>query len=379
MGRYQWGDEMSIGCQSFIRQMEQWAPLQYAEEWDNPGLQVGRREKILNKIMVALTPGEAAVDAAIQAGADMLFTHHPLIFKPVKQINSDTATGRILLKLIQHDINLYCAHTNLDIANGGVNDVLANALQLQDIQPLADLVQEVVYYKVVVYVPVGYEEAVRQAMCNAGAGCTGGYSTCTFQARGTGTFLPGENTNPFIGEAGRLEYADEYRLETIVPQPFLHAVIAAMKQAHPYEEVGYDVFRLENDGPMRGIGRVGQLKAPVTLEQFLAFTGQQLQCDHLTYQGDLQKSVQRVALCGGSGISYLKAAKKAGADVYVTGDMKYHDGQLAGELGVSVVDAGHFGTERLITQAMAEFVRQQGAEAVVFEEQDYLHHWVRTC
>ena len=123
-----------------------------------------------------------------------------------------------------------------------------------------------------------------------------------------------------------------------------------MKQAHPYEEVGYDVFRLENDGPMRGIGRVGQLKAPVTLEQFLAFTGQQLQCDHLTYQGDLQKSVQRVALCGGSGISYLKAAKKAGADVYVTGDMKYHDGQLAGELGVSVVDAGHFGTERLITQ-----------------------------
>lgn len=161
MGRYQWGDEMSIGCQSFIKQMEQWAPLQYAEEWDNPGLQVGRREKTLNKIMVALTPGEAAVDAAIQAGADMLFTHHPLIFKPVKQINSDTATGRILLKLIQHDINLYCAHTNLDIANGGVNDVLANALQLQDIQPLADLVQEVVYYKVVVYVPVGYEEAVR--------------------------------------------------------------------------------------------------------------------------------------------------------------------------------------------------------------------------
>ena len=111
----------------------------------------------------------------------------------------------------------------------------------------------------------------------------------------------------------------------------------------------------------------------------MAFTGQQLQCDHLTYQGDLQKSVQRVALCGGSGISYLKAAKKAGADVYVTGDMKYHDGQLASELGIGVVDAGHFGTERLITQAMAEFVRQQGAEAVVFEEQDYLHHWVGTC
>lgn len=380
MGRYQWGDKMSIRCQSFLEKMEQWAPLKYAEEWDNPGLQVGDRQKEIGKVMVALTPGEAVVEAAVQANVDLLLTHHPLIFKPVKQINSDTALGRILLKLIQHDINLYCAHTNLDIANGGVNDVLANALQLQQVQPLADLTREVTYYKVVVYVPAGHEDVVRQAMCDAGAGCIGNYSDCTFQARGTGTFLPGEGTNPFSGKAGRLEYADEYRLETIVPQPVLSAVIKAMEAVHPYEEVAYDVFQLENDGPVRGIGRIGQLAEPMPMADFLAYTGQQLQCDHLTYQGDLQKQVQRVALCGGSGISYLKAAKKAGADVYVTGDMKYHDGQLASELGMNVIDAGHFGTERLITQAMAEFARQQGVECVVFEEeQDYLQHWVRTC
>lgn len=368
---------MSIGCQSFLEKLEQWAPLQYAEDWDNPGLQVGDRRKQINKIMVALTPGEAAVEAAVQENVDLLLTHHPLIFKPVKQINSDTATGRMLLKLIQHNINLYCAHTNLDIAAGGVNDVLAAALQLQQVQPLADITQDVCY-KVVVYVPLDYADAVRQAMCDAGAGCIGNYSTCTFQAQGTGTFLPGENTNPFLGEAGRLEYADEYRLETIVPQPQLPAVIKAMEAVHPYEEVAYDVFRLENGGAVRGIGRIGQLAAPMTMAEFLAFTGQQLQCDHLTYQGDLQRTVQRVALCGGSGISYVKAAKKAGADVYVTGDMKYHDGQLASELGLSVVDAGHFGTERLITQALADFARQQGVDAVIFEEKDYLQHWVRT-
>lgn len=370
---------MSIRCQSFLEKMEQWAPLKYAEDWDNPGLQVGDRQKEIHKVMVALTPGEAAVKAAVEAKADLLLTHHPLIFKPVKQINSDTATGRILLNLIQNDMNLYCAHTNLDIASGGVNDVLANVLQLQQVQPLADLVQEVIYYKVVVFVPVGYEEVVRQAMCDAGAGCIGNYSTCTFQARGTGTFLPAENTNPFLGEVGQLEYADEYRLETIVPQPVLPAVIKAMETVHPYEEVAYDVFRLENNGPVRGIGRIGQLAAPMSMADFLAFTGQQLQCNHLTYQGDLQKNVQRVALCGGSGISYLKAAKKAGADVYVTGDMKYHDGQLASELGMNVIDAGHFGTERLITEAMADFVRQQGVDCVVFQEEDYLQHWVRTC
>ena len=368
---------MSIRCQSFLSALEQWAPLSYAEEWDNPGLQVGDRQKEIKKVMVALTPGEAAVDAAVKAGVDLLLTHHPLIFKPVKQITTDTATGRSLLKLMAHQINLYCAHTNLDIAAGGVNDVLAAALQLQDVKLLADITQEICY-KVVVYVPVGYEEIVRQAMCQAGAGCIGNYSSCTFQARGTGTFLPGEKTDPFLGQAGRMEYADEYRLETIVPQKVLPAVITAMEAAHPYEEVAYDVFRLENGGPKRGIGRIGQLAQPVSMAQFLEHVGQQLGCEHLTYQGDLERTVQKVALCGGSGVSYLNAARKAGADVYVTGDMKYHDGQAASELGMCVVDAGHFGTERLITQTLADFARKQGVEAVIFEEeQDYLQHW--TC
>ena len=254
--------------------------------------------------------------------------------------------------------------------------MLAQALELEQVKPLADITHDICY-KVVVYVPAGYEEIVRQAMCKAGAGCIGNYSGCTFQAKGTGTFLPGENTNPFIGEAGRMEYAEEYRLETVVPQAVLSAVIRAMEEAHPYEEVAYDVFRLENGGEDRGIGRVGQLKEAVSLAEFLDFTASKLSCDHMTYHGDLSRQIKTVALCGGSGSSYMGAAKKAGADVYVTGDMRYHDAQAADEMDLCVVDAGHLRTERMIVDALAAFARKQGLEVIVFDElkQDYLKHW----
>ena len=267
MGRYQWGDQMQIGCDTFLTKLEQWAPLQYAEEWDNCGLQVGRRDKTIQKVMIALTPGEAAIQAAVDAKVDLLLTHHPMIFKPTKTVTTDTVLGQSIIKLIQHDINLYCAHTNLDMAVGGVNDVLAKALNLQDVEILENITEEY------------------------------------------------------------------------------------------------------------GIGRVGNLTEAVSLEMFLSITATQLGCSHLSYQGDLKKEVQRVALCGGSGISYLKAAKKVGADVYVTGDMKYHDAQLASELGICVVDAGHFGTEKHIVHALAEFVQAQGLETVVFEEKDYMQHF----
>lgn len=369
---------MSIRCQTLLDALEQWAPPAYAEDWDNPGLTVGARDAAISRVLVALTPDEAAADAAIAAGAQLLLTHHPLIFKPLKQINTDTAVGRTVLKLAAHGVAHYCAHTNLDIAPGGVNDVLAAALGLSSMEPLADVAREVCY-KVMVYVPAGHEEAVRQAMCAAGAGCVGRYSCCTFQARGTGTFLPGEGTSPFLGEAGKLEYADEYRLETIVPQSALPAVLRAMRESHPYEEVAYDVFRLEQGGAARGIGRVGDLAQPVTLREFLALVGDRLGCDHLSYQTGGRdadaRAIRRVAICGGSGASYLDAAKRAGADVYLTGDVKYHDGQTARQLGVAVVDAGHFATERPIVQALADFARRQGLEAIVYDEADYLAHW----
>ncbi len=373
---------MSMRCQDLVTALEQWAPPAWAEDWDNPGLTVGARDAVLTRVMVALTPDEATAQAAAEAGAQLLLTHHPLIFKPIKQLNSDTAVGRTVLTLAAHGVAHYCAHTNLDIAPGGVNDVLAAALGLTAVEPLADL-RQAEYCKVVVYVPAGYEDRVRDAMCGAGAGCVGAYSRCTFQARGTGTFLPGAGTSPFLGEAGRLEYADEYRLETIVPRDALPAVLAAMRAAHPYEEAACDVFRLDPagcawSGAVRGIGRIGDLPRPLPLEAFLELVGERLGCAHLAYHAATDAPrLRRVALCGGSGASYLQEAKRAGADVYLTGDVKYHDAQTARQLGLTLVDAGHFATERCVVRALADFVRRLGLEAIVYAEEDYLSHWHR--
>lgn len=263
---------MQIRCIDFIEKMEQWAPLSYAEEWDNCGLHVGRQDKMIGKVLVALTPGAGAIAAAEAMGADMLLTHHPLLFSPVAQINDSTDMGANLIRLIQKDMNVYCAHTNLDITDGGVNDVLAQALELEETAPLADVVTDA-------------------------------------------------------------------------------------------------------DGNVRGIGRIGMLKEPVTFGEFLSRTGKAIGSSHLAYTGDVNRMVQKVALCGGSGVSYMKEAKKAGADVYVTGDLKYHNAQSAEEMDLCVVDGGHFGTEHLIVEKLAEFVRSLGPEAVIYEEEDYIRHW----
>lgn len=365
---------MSNGCQSIIRALEQWAPLSWAEDWDNPGLQVGDRQQEIHKILVALTPSLAVVQRAVAMGADMVVTHHPFLFKGIKQITLDNEQGQIIQLLLRHGINLYSAHTNLDITWGGVNDVLAEQLELTENRPLADCFAETLY-KLVIYVPVGYEEKVRQAVCAAGAGWIGGYSECTFQALGQGTFLPREGSQPFLGQVNQLEHADEFRLETVVPQHKLSAVLAAMHSSHPYEEVAYDVFRLENQGQRNGLGRIGKLAVPLTGQGFLHHVSKALGQPVLTYAGELG-TISQVALCGGSGAGYLRAAKAAGADAYVTGDVKYHDGQLAEELGILLVDAGHFATERAIVEKLAQFLRQQQVEVEIdWQEQDFLQHF----
>ena len=365
---------MSNGCQYLIRALESWAPLSLAEDWDNCGLQVGDRAQEVHKVLVALTPTLRVVEEAIAVGADMIVTHHPLLFKPLKQITTDKEQGKIVHLLIKNGISLYSAHTNLDITSGGVNDVLAQKLEVQGTRPLADCTNEILY-KLVVYVPSGYENQVRTAICAAGAGWIGAYSDCTFQAKGQGTFLPREGTNPFSGKIGELEFAEEYRLETVVPQSKLSAVLAAMEKAHPYEEVAYDIFRLENKGVCSGLGRIGELAEEMTSEEFLKFVSQKLGQPFLTYAGQAEK-IKKVALCGGSAAGYMLAAKAAGADAYVTGDVKYHDAQLAEELGILVIDAGHFATERAIVEKLAEFLRTQNVEVVVdTTERDFLQHF----
>ncbi len=343
---------MPVKCRTIMAAMERLAPHELAAGWDNVGLLVGSPEQEISSLLVALdvTPEVAARAAA--AGVDMIVVHHPLIFKNLKAIRTDTPPGRTLATLLAAGIAAYAAHTNLDAADGGVNDILAARLGLTDLRPLAAEGRERLL-KLAVFVPEGHVEAVRTAITAAGAGHIGNYSHCTFQTPGTGTFLPLAGTKPFTGKQGQLEYAAEYRLETIMPAGVAAAVVDAMLKAHPYEEVAYDIYTLNNPGRAFGLGRVGRLAAPESFPAFSDRVKTALGLTQVKVAGPTDRQVGTVAVCGGSGADLLAAATTAGADVLVTGDVKYHEAMDAAAIGLTVVDAGHFATERPVLEAVA--------------------------
>ncbi len=323
-----------------------------AEEWDNVGLQVGDPRAPLERVLIALDPSTAAIQAAQAAGAQALVTHHPLIFSPLKRLTPDNATGAAIWTAVRSGVAVISAHTNLDSAAAGLNVWLAEALGVQEGQPLQTIAGD--YLKLVVFVPAGHEASIADAVFAAGGGQIGAYEGCSFRAPGVGTFRPGEGTSPFIGQPGEAEQVQEFRFETIVPRARLARVLEALTAAHPYEEVAYDLIPLQNRVPGAGLGRIGRLPAPVTLAAFAAQVKTALGCGHLRLVGDASRQVRKVALCGGSGAGLLRAAHRQGADVLVTGDVKYHDARQAEELGLALIDAGHFSTEQLMVTRMAD-------------------------
>lgn len=326
---------------SVFRVMEEWAPLHLAYDWDNVGLQVGSANTPVQTVMITLDVLESVVDEAIEKNVDLIIAHHPILFKPLHQIDLNTSTGRIINKLIQHQITVYASHTNLDIATGGVNDILCNELGIKKQGNLIDLCAENLF-KLAVYVPLTHIEVVRNALSEAGVGHIGNYSHCSFQAKGQGTFKPLEGTSPYIGSQNELTFVDEVKLETIVKEQHVNGAVEAMIKAHPYEEVAYDLIPLKNKGKMHGIGRMGSLQEQVSLEKLSKHVKETFDCSHVRVTGDLHKEVQQVAILGGSGEKYIHQAKKMGADVYITGDMTFHTAQDAQEMGLAVIDAGHY-------------------------------------
>lgn len=332
-----------------------------AEDWDNVGLQVGDPGMPVERILVALDPSEATLDEALRRGAQALLCHHPLIFRPLKRLTPQDETGRILFRAVREGIAVLCAHTNLDRARDGLNDWLAARLGLLASQPLetsasGDLL------KLVVFVPAGYEDRVAEALHRSGAGHVGGYDRCAFRALGTGTFRPGAESDPFIGRPGETEEVREVRLETVLPRELTAKVLEKMRKAHPYEEVAFDLIPLANNRPGIGLGRIGRLAAPVPLADFAARVTQDLRCQAPRLVGDPAAAVSKVAVCGGSGASLIHEAARQGADVLVTGDVKYHEARGAESLGLALIDAGHFATERLMVDALAERLQRATRE-----------------
>ncbi|MEC5422235.1 Nif3-like dinuclear metal center hexameric protein [Virgibacillus sp. C22-A2] len=337
--------------------MEEWGPRKLAYNWDNVGLQIGSHASIVKKIMITLDVLESVVDEAIEKNVNLIIAHHPLLFKPLKQVNVDSPQGRTIEKLIKHNITVYASHTNLDIANGGVNDILCDLLKVESTDVLVNThTQKLV--KVVVFVPLSHAEEVREAIGDSSAGHIGNYSHCTFQTEGQGTFKPLEGANPSIGNINQMEFVDEVKIETIVPEEKLQPVINAMIRAHPYEEVAYDIYPMDNKGETYGIGRIGTMKNEMSLEQFSNHVKSVFGLSHVKVTGDLKSKVKKVAVLGGSGEKYLHAAKQKGADVYVTGDMTFHAAQDAWQMGLSVIDPGHY-IENIMKKAAKQYIEKK--------------------
>jgi dinuclear metal center YbgI/SA1388 family protein len=360
---------MSVTVREALQAIEQLAPPELAEDWDNVGLLVGNPDDIVERAMVALDPTRAVVEEAMQQTCYLLITHHPAIFKPLRRVRADDPTGQVVVELLKQRMHHIAAHTNFDNAPGGMGDALASALKLEKVEALAPSQWETLY-KVVVFVPAEAWDAVRDAMATAGAGVIGNYSHCSFRSAGTGTFRPLEGASPYLGEVGQLEQADEFRLEMLVGQRQLPAALEAMRKAHPYEEVAYDVYRLENKGKSFGAGRIGQLSEAVTLRELAQFVGRQLGAGHVRTVGSLERRVRRVALCGGSGAFLMDAAHQAGADVLVTGDVQHHDALKAQAWGLAVVDPTHAATEQIFVPVVAAHLRRTlGDKLQVFTSQ----------
>lgn len=353
---------MSATVSSIHKAIEAWAPAATAQSYDNVGLLVGRMERPVSRVLVALDMTPAVLEEAIEMGAECIVTHHPLIFKAIKRLTDASFESSLALRLAEAGIALYAAHTNLDAARNGVSFQLARKLGVEQPDFLSTLSDSMV--KLVVFCPVDAAESVRNAMFAAGAGQVGNYSECSFSSAGSGTFKPGEGADPHIGQSGGArEQVSEVRIEVEVPRWKLGAVVRAMNEAHPYEEVAHDIIPVMQDYRDAGIGAVGNLPAPVTLEEFLGTVARTLDNRALRVVGSGDMTIRRIAVCGGSGSDLIGLAMKADADVYVTADITYHRYfevlDSAGNPRMALVNAGHFETEQCTEDLLVDYLTQK--------------------
>lgn len=340
---------------SLIKKIEAKYPTNLAYDWDNVGLLVGDAEEEIDKVLVCLEANEAIVEEAINNNVNLIVTHHPFIFGKMKKITTSDFKGKLIHKLIKNNIAVYSMHTNFDIAFDGLNDYFMEVMGFEN-SKILDVTNTETLYKIVVYVPKTHEDKVREALGKSGAGHIGNYSDCTFNTDGKGTFRPLEGTNPFIGELDKLEVVDEVKIETIVPQRILGGVISAMIKAHPYEEVAYDLYKLENKGSAVGLGRIAELKESMSLKELSMMIKEKLNMDALRVVGSLDTNIKKVAVVTGSGADLAKKAQRSGADVLITGDVKYHDAQDAIDAGMCIIDCNHFESEDIFKDVMKRFL-----------------------
>lgn len=348
---------MFVNSSKIIKVLNELAPESLAESWDNVGFLVGNRDTQVDRILVALEVTEQVVEEAIQDNIDLIVCHHPLIFKPLSRLTDDDPIGRIVRRLVKHNISVYAAHTNLDIAEGGTNDYISGLLGLERVSGLQQTGADL-YSKLAVYVPETHLDSIREAMARAGAGQIGAYSDCSYTSEGTGAFRPLEGSNAYIGSVGEVEFVKEAKVEVVAENTRLTDIVEAMKRAHPYEEPAYDIWELKNTIRSHFLGRIGFPSESMTLEAYAAHVKDVLGLSHIRYIGDPNRRIGKVAVCTGAGSDLMKSASQNRCDVLVTGDVKYHEAQAALQMNLSVIDAGHFETEQIYVSEMASRLKR---------------------
>jgi dinuclear metal center YbgI/SA1388 family protein len=339
-------------------------PRALAADWDNVGLLLGEGSAPAERIMTCLTVTPEVVAEAAAERAGLIVSHHPVLFRGAKQLTDGSAEGRLLLPLLKAGIAVYSPHTSFDNSVGGINDILAELFGLQNVTPLRPK-EATAECKLAVFVPESDLERVSAAVFEAGAGRIGNYDRCSFRIPGTGTFLGNADSNPTIGQAGRLETVAEIRLEVVVPANRLNAVIAAMRSAHSYEEPAFDVYPLKGK-PGPGEGRIGTLDPAIPLDEFARAVKSRCRAAGVQVVGPAAKPIRAVAIACGAAGEFLKDAIRAKADAFVTGEMRFHDALAAEEAGIAVVLPGHYASERPGVERLAERLAKEFPDAKVW-------------
>ena len=352
-----------------IKYLEKWAPPGIGWERDNVGLQVGSGGTKIKNILLSLELNNKVLSEAIKKNCNFIFTHHPLIFKPLKRIDLDKdPKSQLIKKAIEHNISVFTAHTNLDYTKDGVNFELARTLGLKNINFLKN--HEANQYKLVVFVPENYLDKVSQAIFNAGGGIIGEYSKCSYRLKGEGTFEGSEDTNPAVGKKQKLETVDEVRLEVLIDAWKLNSVLKSMISVHPYEEPAYDVYVLKNKNVNYGEGTIGEFEKSMTRKDFFDHVSGKLKAKNFRYAKGKNNTIKKVAVCGGSGADLLNTAISAGADAFITADVKYHTFQDA-EDKILLIDAGHYETEihslNAVKRKVEDFIKENNKNIKVYK------------
>ncbi|XOV67759.1 MAG: Nif3-like dinuclear metal center hexameric protein [Fluviicola sp.] len=342
--------------------LEELAPISSQESYDNSGLIVGDANREVSNVLISLDCIEATVNEAIEKKCELIIAHHPIVFRGIKKLNGKNYIERTVIKAIKNDIAIYAIHTNLDNYRFGVNHEIGKRIGLNNLRILQP--KREVLSKLVCYIPKEHLQEVSQAMFDAGAGSIGDYDECGFSTSGEGTFRPNDAAKPFIGNSGERSKVEEVKFEVVCSNHAISPVVDAMIKAHPYEEVAYEIFPMLNSNTYEGSGMVGELEPPVKTENFLSHVKETFHCGVIRHTALTSDTISKVAYCGGAGGFLLSAAKRSGADIFITGDYKYHE-FFDADGSIIIADIGHFESEQFTSHRLADILMEKFATFAV--------------